>query len=311
LLGYCHFFKPYLFADYDSYMKEFIKRIVLDLFPELSGQHHLPRWGKVVGIRETPQKGDIADEFRPYFGVNVQVLTESGEPDPDFPIINDVPLPVGTGGHESGQLSYPEDGAFVKIAFAYGSPNHPFIRCILPHNRSLPAIDRGEQKTQFSDKSFTRIADDGSHERVTDQTIKDHSLKRDISSLENSEAFTQSNRHIEADDIHTIGGSKRVTADGGIMLHAGDRMELLSTGDVALSGKVSQKHTAPLSWVGSENENLFKMVSEVSAQLKSLSTTLSSHTHPSVGVITQATHVAQVATDTQAIKTRIDGITKP
>lgn len=290
-------------------MKEAIKKIILDLFPELSGQHHLPRWGQVVGVRETPQNGDIADEFRPYYAVDIQVLTEDGTADAAYPILHDVPLPIVSGGHESGQFSYPENGTWCEIAFAYGSPNKPFIRCLLPHNRSLPVLERGEQRQQFSNASFQRVTADGSHERVTDQTIKDQSFKREVSALDNSETFTQSTRHIEADDIQTIGGAKRVTADGGLSFLAGERVEIGSTGDVAISSSEKQSHKAPKTWLGSESENVLAIVSELMAQVKSLTTTLSSHTHPSVSAMTQSSEVSTVGTAVDGIKNRLDGIT--
>jgi hypothetical protein len=291
-------------------MKEAIKRIVLSLFPELSGGHHLPRWGKVVGVREKPNKGDIADEFRPYYAVNVQVLNAHGEPDLDYPVLHDVLVPIGTGGQESGQLSFPDDGTLVEIAFAYGSPQKPFIRCILPHNLSLPPLERGEQRQQFSDKSFARIASDGSHERVTDQTIKDDSFKRQVSAVESAEQFTKSVRTIEADDIHTIGGAKKVTADGGISLLGGERVELGSTGDVTLSATTEQSHKAPKTWIGSDGENVLRIVSELHAQVKTLTDVLSSHTHPTTGAITQGVQVTAIGTAVSAIKERLDGITK-
>lgn len=291
-------------------MQDAIKRIILNLFPELSGGHHLPRWGQVVGAREMPKNGDIADEFRPYLAVNVQVLNELGEPDLNYPVLHDVILPISTGGHESGQFAIPEDGTLVEIAFAYGSPQKPFIRCILPHNKSLPALERGEQRQQFSDKSFSRVTADGSHERVTDQVIKDHSLKRDINALENAEAFTQSVRTVEADDIHSIGGSKRVTADGGMQFHAGERFEIGSTGDVTLSAATEQSHKAPKTWVGSDSENVLRIVSELHAQVKSLTDILAAHTHPAITAPLEAAQITGVGTQVQSIKTRLDGITK-
>ena len=113
----------------------------------------------------------ICDDFRPGYAVDVQVLDEHGRVDTNFPVLRDVILPVPVAGHEMGILAYPEDGVWVEIAFAYGSPNRPFIRCILPHGRSLIPTERGEQRWQHNPGSFQRVDKDGSWETVTDQGI--------------------------------------------------------------------------------------------------------------------------------------------
>ena len=90
-------------------MVEAIKKIVLRLFPELKGQYHLPRYGRVTGVSDAPKDHALCDEFRPHFAVNVEVLDAHGMPDEKFPVLNNVPLPVPQVGMEAGQFGFPQE----------------------------------------------------------------------------------------------------------------------------------------------------------------------------------------------------------
>lgn len=48
------------------------------------------------------------NDFRPRFGVDVEVLLPDGEPDPDLPILSSLPLPAPMGGQEAGMFGFPE-----------------------------------------------------------------------------------------------------------------------------------------------------------------------------------------------------------
>lgn len=289
-------------------MEDAIKRIVDKNYPELTGQLHLPRFAQVVNVRETPDNGAIADEYRPHYAVSIQVLDEHGQPDSKFPVLHDVPLSLPTAGHESGQFSYPENGTHVEVGFAYGSPNKPFIRNVIPHGRSLPDVKRGEMKRQHSSGQFDGFDKDGNHTVKTDGTSTHESLKNIISSLENLETYTQSIRNIEADETDTIGGTKTIKALGAMRLNSGGRTEILSIQDLVATSNGKQLLKAPKTWVGSDTENVLRILSELMAQVISLANTLASHTHPSVGVISQASSVTAVSTAVTGIKTRLDGI---
>ena len=119
-------------------MEEAIKRAVERQFPELSGGYHLPRFALVQGVADAPAQSGICDNFRPRYAVDLQVLAEDGEPDPNLPILAGVPLPVPVGGDEMVFFAFPAEGTMVVVNFAYGMPSKPFIQTILPHGLSLP-----------------------------------------------------------------------------------------------------------------------------------------------------------------------------
>lgn len=296
-------------------MEEAIRRIVHRLFPELTGGYHLPRFAEVVNARQTPKGGEIHDEFKPVYAVDIQVLTEHGEPDTKFPVLKDVPLPIPVAGHESGFYAYPENGTWVEVGFAYGSPNKPFIRCILPHGRSLIPVERGEQRWQHNPKSYQWIDKDGSHERITDRAITDKSLTRSIEAMENSEAFTQSTRTIEADDTHLIGGSKTVKANGAMNMLAGGRVDLGAAKDMHLTSLTNQRYKAPKTWLGSQDESVLRQLSELMQLVIDLCNILASHTHAGVqagggtsGAPVQSGNISTVGSNTGGVKGRLDGI---
>ena len=313
-------------------IKDTIKRIVLKLFPELSAGYHLPMFAEVVAVRETPKEGDLCDEFRPKYAVDVQVLDEYGEPDTAWPLLKDVILSVPVAGHEMGQFAYPDNGTWVEIAFAYGSPNRPFIRSVLPHRLTLPAIERGEQRWQHNAKSFQRIDKDGNHQRVTDLEVHDSSLTRLIEALDVVENFHRSVKNTASNDTEIIGAIKRIEAFGAVVMQAGDVMDLSSVGNMRLTtkanailrvlGNIQQtidgdevsvaggKHhfEAPKSWIGSSSENALRLMSEVAGLVVDLANVLATHTHPDTGAITQGGSVTTISGQVGAVKTRIDGI---
>jgi hypothetical protein len=216
-----------------------IKRIINNLFPEISAGYHLPIFAEVVGVRETPKEGDLCDEFRPRYAVDVQILNEYGEPDKKWPVLKDVILSVPVAGHEMGHFAYPENGTWVEIAFAYGSPNRPFIRSVLPHRLTMPGLERGEQKWQHSAASYQRIDKDGNHERVTDLEIHDKSLTRVIEALDIIEKFHQSTKNTKANDTEIIGAIKRIEAFGSVVVQSGGVMDLSAVDHVRITTKAN------------------------------------------------------------------------
>lgn len=298
-------------------MEEAIKRMVQKAYPELAGGYHLPRFAEVVGARETPKGGEICDEFRPVLAVDVQVLTEHGEPDPAFPVLKDVALPTPVAGHESGMAAYPENGTWVEIGFAYGSPNKPFIRCILPHGRSQMPVERGEMRLQHSAESYQTIDKDGNHQRVTDGTMSDVSLKKSSTATEHDDHFGVSTIMVDTNATETIGGIKKIIANMGMQLTSGQRFDLSALGDMNMISQVKFRTIAPLSWVGSTDENVLKQLSELMQLVINLSNILESHTHSGVqpgsgttAAPVQAGNIASVGSNTGGVKTRLDSITE-
>ncbi len=326
-----------------------IKRIVLRLFPELTAQYHLPKFGKVEAIREAPKTGNICDEYRPYYAVDVQIIDEHGQPDEQWPVLKDVPLSLPTAGHEMGQWAMPEAGTWVEIAFAFGSPNRPFIRCILPHGLGQPQVKRGEMRWQHNPASFQRADENGNWERMTDGIISDQSLDRFIDALKNTETYNNSKKSTFANDSEIIGAIKKIEAYGAMILLSGGRFDLgslhdfninceaittiISQGDINTSSQAKtnissvdsinissnsdinsstptkQTWKAPLTWMGSNTENIFGLVGEMMQLIIDLCAVLETHTHPSVGQINESGSVDNIKIQTASVKTRLDGIT--
>lgn len=296
-------------------MRDVVKNMVDQAYPELASKYHLPRFAEVVSVRENPDHGDVADEFRPYYAVDLQVLNESGKPDEAFPVLYDVPLSLPVAGHEMGQFAYPENGAWVVLHFAYGSANKPFVSAVLPHNRSLPKIERGEHRIQHSNASFHRVDKDGGWETRTDRDITQDSLKRIISALEDLETFTRRVMEVEADNTETIGGGWTVKAMGFANLFSGGRFDIGAMEHVNVTSQSRQRYKAPLTWIGSQSENVLGILSELMAQVINLCTTLASHTHSGVttgsgntAAPVQSSTISGYGTNTSGIKGRLDGI---
>ena len=166
-------------------MEQIIKKIVLRLFPELSAQLHLPRWAKVVALPELPaEDGERgSDAFYPRYAVDVQLLDEHGTATKSK-VLQAVPLPLNGAGDKAGRLEPPAIGSIVEIAFAYGRPDKPFIRCVLPFGWDLPAIKAGESRTQTREGVYQHIDEDGNFYSVTDKDSEIECLNQRIKVLE-------------------------------------------------------------------------------------------------------------------------------
>lgn len=216
-------------------MEEAIRRSVERQFPELTGAYHLPRFAVVVGVPDAPAEHAIADDFRPRYAVDVQVLLPDGEPDPDLPTLYALPLPVPSGGQERGLFGVPEPGTLVVIGFAYGLPSRPFIQQILAHNLSLPRVPDGDLVWQHSEACQQRADADGNWLRQSDGRIRDDSLEREVSALANAERYQTTD--IEVDDHATerVGGIKRIEALGALKLLSGGSATLGGVDDLNLA----------------------------------------------------------------------------
>ncbi len=183
-----------------------IKRIIFRLFPEFTGQWHLPRWGKVVALPELPEEGDLSDRFYPHYAVDVQLLDEKGMEYKDKPPLQAVPLPVPGLGDYAGRLEPPAIGSIVELGFMFGQPDKPFIRCVLPLGFKLPGIKEGESRYQQRQGVYQLVDQDGNFERKTDKDDKLECLNQRIKILENRLA------EIEGDHTETVKGNKTTTA---------------------------------------------------------------------------------------------------
>ena len=292
-------------------MEEAIKRAVERQFPELSGGYHLPRFALVQGVADAPAQSGICDNFRPRYAVDLQVLAEDGEPDPNLPILAGVPLPVPVGGDEMGFFAFPAEGTMVVVNFAYGMPSKPFIQTILPHGLSLPKVPKGDQVWQHSETAQQRVDADGNWSRQTDGRIQDFSADREVQALDNQEHYQSHSQTVDDHSKETVGGVKTIEALGAMKLLSGGSMSVAAVDDLhqatgrdlnlvvgdkynatvggdmqerieglrkSVAGE-GQRLVAPKNWIGSETINVLDILSDLISTVEKLSSQLVTHTH--------------------------------
>jgi hypothetical protein len=292
-------------------MDDAIRRAVERQFPELTGGYHLPRFARVVAVADAPADAGLCDDFRPRYAVDIVVLGPDDEPDPAMPPLTGVPLPLPTGGEEMGIYAFPEEGTRVVVCFAYGLPNKPYIQSILPHGLSMPKVPKGDQVWQHSEAAQQRVDADGNWLRQTDGKIRDKAIEREVEALENREQFQSHTQAVDDHSTETVGGVKKIEALGALKLLSGGSASLAAVDDLHqatgrdLNVVVGQKHsatiggdmherieglresvvgisqrmTAPKSWIGSERVNLFQVVCDMLGLLQRMNEQLAVHTH--------------------------------
>ena len=292
-------------------MDDAIRRSVERQFPELTGGYHLPRFGRVVAVPDAPAAPGLCDDFRPRFGVDVEVLLPDGEPDPALPILSGLPLPAPMGGQEAGMFGFPEEGTTVVVSFAYGMPNKPFITQILPHGLSLPRVPKGDQVWQHSEACQQRVDADGNWLRQTDGKIQDKAIEREVEALENTESFQNHTRTVDDHSKESVGGIKTIEALGALKLLSGGSASLAAVDDLHqatgrdLNLVVGQKHNAtvggdmqeqiqglrqsvagisqrlqaPKTWLGSESVNVLQVLCDLLDLVQQMNVQMAGHTH--------------------------------
>ncbi|EGR4158508.1 hypothetical protein DDN99_14720 [Vibrio cholerae] len=309
------------------------KRELDDMLPEVAAGYHLPIFGRVEAVRDCATAGQVADPFRPRFAIDVQVLNEDMQPDENIPVYRSIPLPVHMSGHESGLLAYPLEGTIVEIAFAYGRSDLPLIRGIYGRDYALPKIAPGEQLQQQREEVSRRIDAAGNITDQTDQTFTSKAFRQAEHAHQYTGEFGQHQLLIEEHSLENIIGKKLIEALGAIELLAGDNIELGSLGNMHVAtagelieviGKVRRSIAAehqwlqsPKTWLGSKQENVLILLSELMQVVKELADTLASHTHGGVmaGPATtaapnQASDISAHGSDSAQLKARLAPITK-
>jgi len=301
-------------------MEDAIRRAVDRQFPELSGGYHLPRFGRVVAVPDAPAAPGLCDDFRPRFGVDVEVLLPDGEPDPDLPILTSLPLPAPMGGQEAGMFGFPEEGTTVVVSFAYGLPHKPFITQILPHGLSLPRVPKGDQVWQHSEACQQRVDADGNWLRQTDGKIQDKAIEREVEALDNTETFQNHTRTVDDHSTESVGGIKTIEALGALKLLSGGSASLAAVDDLHQAtgrdlnlvvgqkhnatvggdmqekiqglrksvAEVSQRLQAPKTWLGSEGVNVLRVLGDTLDLLGQMASEIAVHTHGPTPVPTTA-----------------------
>ncbi|MDR9875909.1 hypothetical protein RJC98_12000 [Pseudomonas allii] len=292
-------------------MDDAIRRSVERQFPELTGGYHLPRFGRVVAVPDAPAAPGLCDDFRPRFGVDVEVLLPDGEPDPALPILTGLPLPAPMGGQEAGMFGFPEEGTTVVVSFAYGLPHKPFITQILPHGLSLPRVPKGDQVWQHSEACQQRVDADGNWLRQTDGKIQDKAIEREVEAMQNTESFQSHTRTVDDHSTESVGGIKKIEVMGALKLLSGGSASLAAVDDLhqatgrdlnlvvgqkhnatvggdmeeriqgvreSVAG-VSQRFNAPKTWLGSEGVNVLRVLCDLIDLVDAMNSQMATHTH--------------------------------
>ena len=322
-------------------MEDAIRRAVERQFPEITGGYHLPRFGRVVAVPDAPQAPGLCDDFRPRFGVDVQILLPDGEPDPALPILNSLPLPAPMGGQEAGMFGFPEEGTTVVVSFAYGLPHKPFITQILPHGLSLPRVPKGDQVWQHSEACQQRVDADGNWLRQTDGKILDKAIEREVESLTNTERYQSHTREVDDHSTESVGGVKKIEALGALKLLSGGSASLASVDDLHQAtgrdlnlvvgqkynatvggdmqeqiqglrdsvAQISQRLQAPKTWLGSEGVNVLQVLCDLLDIVELMNTELAAHTHGPSPVPSNAGAFTGAGASTKMLSAQLKPIT--
>lgn len=322
-------------------MEDAIKRAVERQFPELTGGYHLPRFAKVLAVADAPAGAGVCDDFRPRFGVDLQVLGPDGEVDANLPVLSGVPLPVPVGGDEMGFYAFPEEGTTVVVCFAYGLPHKPYIQTVLPHGLTLPKVPKGDQVWQHSEACQQRVDADGNWLRQTDGKIQDKAIEREVEAQENTETFQSHTRTVDDHSTESVGGIKKIEALGALKLLSGGSASLAAVDDLhqatgrdlnlvvgqklnaTVGGDLqeqiqglrksvagaSQRLQAPKTWLGSEGVNVLQVLCDLLDLVQEMNVQLAEHTHGPTPPPSNAAAFTACSTGTQTLAFKLKSIT--
>lgn len=279
-----------------------LRRQIEKAFPELSGALHLPRLAIIEAISDSAALGDICDQYRPRFAVDVQMLDATGQIDTTVPVFHSVPLPAPFSGAEAGFVSYPQVGSVVEVAFALGNPSTPFIRQVFPFRWSLPQIAAGEQLQQQRAEVLQRVTSCGDWQRQTDHAIQEKSRTREVIADEESRELCERKTTVAGDDLQLVGGylathslaGHSIATLGDLDMAAACNQRIAVGGDVvsAIGGNITeqiagirksiakaQRLEADTTWLGSKDLNVLALLAQLAQTVQELATAAASHTH--------------------------------
>ncbi len=236
-------------------MERFIKKIVMRLFPELSGDYHLPRFARVVAISDPMEKPELNDKFRPRYAVDIQVLTANGDDDSELPVYRCVPLPVQSSGIERGQFGFPDPGAIVEVAFAYGLPDKLFIRSVLGINQGMPELNPGDLVWQHSEAVKQKVSNSGHWLRDTHGNINDSCRVKTTKASSNQEYYQNTHEQIAEHSTEEIAGIKLVEVMGALKLLSGGVANLSAVDNLNLTTATDQNQAVGRDRLTTVNEN--------------------------------------------------------
>jgi hypothetical protein len=283
-----------------------IDDIVMRANPELVGNLHLPMLARVESISDPIITESISEDFRPRYAVDLRVLDENDQPDERFPLLLAVPLPMSCAGQERGMFGFPSAGTIVELAFAYGLQSKPFIRTVLGTGLSMPRITPGETLLQAAPEVSQRADVDGNWHRETYADIYDKAMQHCVEAY--TQIITTHLQHVKVTEHSTeeIGGIKVIEALGAIRLLSGGSLHMSALGDLKIVSASNQLNKTAENltfrigkiadslakekqlikvldggkvWVGSQSENVLKILSELIQVVSDIAATAKDHTH--------------------------------
>lgn len=196
---------------------------------------------------------------------------------------------------------------------------------------------------QHSEACQQRVDADGNWLRQTDGKIQDKAIEREVEALQNTETFQSHTRTVDDHSTESVGGIKKVEALGALKLLSGGSASLAAVDDLHqatgrdLNLVVGQKHnatvggdmqerieglrrsvagvsqrlTAPKTWLGSESVNVLQVLGDLIDLVQQMNTQLALHTHVS-GPLPSPPDVAAFtakATQSMVLRTSLRQIT--
>lgn len=287
-------------------MEKQIDGVIMRENPELLGDLHLPMFARVEAISDPLHTPGISEHFRPRYAVDLRVLDEDNQPDELFPVLRAVPLPAMCAGMERGVFGFPEPGAIVELAFAYGLPSKPFIRSILTDGSSLPDIQPNELVMQAGPDVVQRADAHSNWLRTTYADIHDYSLQYTNEAYQYNQVCHIHFARVKQHSVEEITGVKLIEALGALKLMSGGPAHVVAAGDLKIAvghdhkNKVTHDLIQQIGniydslattkqllkvknggkvWLGSESENVLQILSELIQVVADIANTAKDHTH--------------------------------
>lgn len=289
-------------------MRDAIRRIVLRMWPELTGGYHLDRYARIVKISDPPTAGATCDRFRPMWAADIEIITPEGKPAPDFPRFEAVPLPVPAAGPDAGFFLWPRPGTIVTVRWIEGRPDHPVIQHIYPMELSMPEVPDGSGLWQQRPGVHQRHDPDGNWERATDQDIKD--------AARNIEAVASALRKLQAQTVEDSASGSRTESSGTKKENvSGDRTETVGgkstetvTGPKTITAPAVTLAASAITIGAPGGASLLPTLSSALGAIKDALAILATHTHSGVGQSPEAAAVTPKAATVGSAKSSLDSL---
>ncbi len=287
-------------------MEREIDNVVMRLNPELLGDLHLPMFARVEAISDPIHTPGMSESFRPRYAVDVRVLDEKNEPDELFKVLRAVPLPASCAGLERGVFGFPEPGAIVELAFAYGLASKPFIRTILTDGLSVPHLVPNEVVIQAAPAVTQRADQHGNWSRITFANIHDASVQHTTETFQLNQHAHIHYLQVKQHSVEEVTGVKAIEALGALKLVSGGPAHLVAAHDLKIAIGHDQKNKVTHDliqrigniydslatakqlikvknggkiWLGSEGENVLQILSELIQVVSEIANIAKDHTH--------------------------------